>query len=79
MSPDRPDDHSPRRQHLVGRPQACGPRVALEAFLEVAAGTPEDLDPILESFCEIPPEVYRAIGADVLPIDRLRVVEGGRT
>jgi hypothetical protein len=72
----RPDDRSVRRQYLVGQLHACGPRVVMEALIQVAASSPAQLDSILESFCSLPPEVYRSIGADVLPINRL--VNGGR-
>jgi hypothetical protein len=51
--------------------------VVLELLLELAPDA-ETLDSALERFCAIPPEIYRAIGADVLPIDDLVVVDGGR-
>jgi hypothetical protein len=48
----------------------------LEALIAVAAG--QELDAVLEDFARIPVAVYRAIGADVLPIDEVTVIDGGR-
>jgi hypothetical protein len=44
-------------------------------LLAVAPGQP--LDGTLEEFGRLPPEIYRAMGADRLPIDDLVVVDGG--
>jgi hypothetical protein len=67
---------SSRRQNLVARLHAAGQRPVLEALLEVAEGRP--LDDVLEDFARIPPGIYHAIGADILPIDTIGLVEGGR-
>jgi hypothetical protein len=67
---------SPRRQHLVGHVVYAGPRVVLELLLEIAAGA--DLNESLERYARIPVNVYRALGADRLPIDGLALVNGGR-
>src|SRR6266536_1025429 len=68
---------SPRRQHFARHVHACGPRPVLEALLAVAAG--QALDEVLEDFARLPAEVYRAVGADVLPIDELAVIDGARS
>jgi hypothetical protein len=65
---------SARRQQLVSRLHRAGQRPVLEALLAVADGG--DLDAVLEDFGRLPPEVYRAIGADLLPIDRIEVIKG---
>ena len=67
---------SVRRCHLVAHLHQCGPRPVLEALLAVARG--DDLDLVLEGFHRIPVAVYRALGADVLPIDRPALIDGGR-
>jgi hypothetical protein len=69
-------NRSPRRQRLVRHLHRCGPRMVLQALIHTEAGTP--LDTVLEVFCSLEPEDYRAAGVDVLPIDRLKVVNGGR-
>ena len=66
---------SPRRQHLARHLHACGPRPVLEALLEVEAGRP--LDAVLADFGRLPPELYAAVGADVLPIDEWALIDGG--
>ena len=66
---------SPRRQHLARHLHACGPRPVLEALLEIEAGRP--LDAVLADFGRLPPELYRVMGADVLPIDEWALVDGG--
>src|SRR5262245_55974886 len=66
-----------RRQHLAGRLHACGPRPVLEAMLELEAGA--DLDHLLERYTRIPAGIYRAFGADVLAIDTMAVLDGGRS
>jgi hypothetical protein len=50
-------------RHLV----KCGPRPVLEALIQIEAG--DALDEVLENFARLQPEVYAAVGADVLPID----------
>jgi hypothetical protein len=70
------DLRTPRRQRLVKHLHRCGPRPVLEALLHVDAGEP--LDVVLEAFCCLKPEDYAAAGADVLPINKFRVVNGGR-
>jgi hypothetical protein len=79
----RPDQRSPRRQRLVKKLYACGPRPVMEALIQAAASSPGQLDSIIQAFTEIPPEVYRSVGASELPIDALRdrlsVIKGGRT
>jgi hypothetical protein len=68
---------SPRRQHLARHLHACGPRPVLEALLEVEAG--RSLDAVLADFARLPAELYRVMGADVLPIDEIVVIEGGQS
>ena len=68
---------TPRRQHLARHLHRCGPRPTLEALLAVASG--QDLDTVLEDFARLQPEIYEAIGADVLPIDERIIIDGGRT
>ena len=67
---------SARRQRLVAHLHAAGHRSCLEALLEVACG--RDLDEALESFGRIPVEIYRTLGADLLSVDQLKVVAGGK-
>jgi hypothetical protein len=64
----RPQDltRTPRRQHLALHLHRCGPRPVLKALLAVAGG--HDLDATLEDFARLPPETYKALGADALPI-----------
>ena len=61
-----------RRQHLVRHLHAAGPRPVLEALLELERGAA--LDDVLERFARIPPDVYRALGADRFPPMPLTVV-----
>lgn len=61
------DPRNQRRQQLVRQLHAAGPRPVLECLLEVAGGG--DLDETLEAYGRLPPAVYRALGADKLPID----------
>lgn len=75
LPPIPPGQRSPRRQQLVRHLHAAGPRPTLEALLEVAAG--RDLDEVLARYARLPPAVYRALGADVLPIDTT-AIGGGR-
>lgn len=56
---------SAERQRGVTHLYAAGPRVVLEALLEVASG--KSLDDVLRRYRKIPVSVYRAIGADILP------------
>lgn len=72
-----PTARSARRQYLAAHLHRCGPRPTLEALIAVAAG--QDLDFVLEDFCRLAPEVYESIGADVLPIDQIAVIDGGRS
>ena len=44
----------------------------------IAVENGQDLDQVLEDFARLQPEVYEAIGGDVLPIDEVSVIEGGR-
>jgi hypothetical protein len=74
------EDHfscrSPRRQYLVRHLHAAGPRPLLEALLEIEGGA--RLDDVLEAYARIPVETYHALNADVLPIDELALLDGGR-
>jgi hypothetical protein len=69
------DARTPRRQHLVQHLVNCGDRPVLEALLAVEAG--QDLDEVLEDFARLDPKIFEAIGADIMPIDRLILVNGG--
>jgi hypothetical protein len=44
--------------------------------LAVEAG--QSLDVVLEDFARLQPEIYEAVGADMLPIDEVIMVDGGR-
>ena len=66
---------SPRTQRLAAHLHKCGPRPMLECLIAVAEGQP--LDAALHDFDRLSPDLYRAIGADVLPVDRLTLIEGG--
>jgi hypothetical protein len=70
------DVRTPRRQRLVRHLVECGERPVLEALLAVADG--QDLDRVLEGFARLQPEIYAALGGDVLPIDDLALIDGGR-
>jgi hypothetical protein len=76
--PDNPIDskRSARRQYLARHLHACGPRPLFEALLAIEGG--QTLDRVLEDFARLRPEIYAAIGADVLPIDEVAVIDGGR-
>jgi hypothetical protein len=65
-----------RLQCLAGRLHALGPRPTYEFLKEVAAGA--DLLDRLEVYARLDPDFIRAFGGDILPIDRMAVVEGGR-
>jgi len=67
---------SARRQRLLAHLHACGPRPVFEALLELEAG--RALDEVLERYGRIPAHIYRALGADVLPIDAVTIIDGGR-
>jgi len=67
---------TPRRQRLVRHLIECGERPVLAAMLAIENGQP--LDEVLEGFARLAPEVYEAIGADVMPLDEVAVIEGGR-
>jgi hypothetical protein len=71
-SPNAQAAAAARRQYLVAHLCDCGPRPVLEALIAVDAGTP--LHEVLEDFGRLPPALYRAMGADVLPIHRFVVV-----
>jgi hypothetical protein len=45
-------------------------------LLAVEAG--QRLDEVLEDFARLQPEIYQAVGADVLPIDEAAVLGGRR-
>jgi len=64
-----------RRQRLVKLLWQSGPRLVFEALIAVEAGEP--LDAVLEGITAVSPGIYRAIGAEVLPIDNISVIEGG--
>jgi hypothetical protein len=68
---------SSRRQRLVAHLHASGPRPVLEALLELEAG--RGLDEVLERYGRIPAAIYHALGADVLPIDVVVIIDGGRS
>jgi hypothetical protein len=70
------DGRTPRRQRLVRHLIECGERPVFEALLAIENGQP--LDEVLEGFGRLAPEVYEAIGADVMPIDEVTVIDGGR-
>jgi hypothetical protein len=67
---------TPRRQRLARHLHQCGPRPVLEALIAVEGGAP--LDEVLEDFCRLVPEVYQAMGADVMSVDRMTLIDGGR-
>jgi hypothetical protein len=69
-------NRTPRRQRLVRHLVECGERPVLEALLAVENG--QRLDEVLEGFARLAPELYEAVGADVLPIDEVAVIDGGR-
>ena len=70
------DLRSPRRQYLVLRLHRAGPRVVMEAMLELEPGP--KLDAVLERYARIPADIYQALGADELPFHQLTIVRGGR-
>ena len=63
---------SGRRQRLVEHLHAAGPRVVLEAMIELEAGA--KLDEVLERFARVPVVVYRALGADCFPPTPIHLV-----
>jgi hypothetical protein len=67
---------SARQQYLAKHLHRCGPRAVLEALLSVAHGA--DLDTTLIDYARLPASVFHAVGADVLPIDEVRLISGGR-
>jgi hypothetical protein len=67
---------SARRQRLAKHLHKCGVRPVLEALIAVEGGQP--LDTVLEDFARLSPEIYEAVGADVMPIDAVAVIAGGR-
>jgi hypothetical protein len=66
---------SPRRQLLTKYLHALGPRPLLEALIEIEAG--RALDGVLADFARLDPAVVSALGADVLPIDQVAIIDGG--
>jgi hypothetical protein len=66
-----PDVHL---QYLVARLHALGARSLYELFREVATGA--DLFVRLEIYAQLDPDIVRALGGDVLPIDYWRVIDG---
>jgi hypothetical protein len=60
------DARSAERQHGVRHLCASGPRVVLEAMLEIARGKP--IDDVLRRYSKMPVSVYRIMGAGVLPV-----------
>ena len=63
-----------RLQYLAARLHALGPRSTYELFREIAAGA--DLFNRLEVYVLLDPDIVRALGADVLPIDFVSVIGG---
>ena len=66
-----PDVHF---QYLVARLHALGPRPTYELLREVATGA--DLFVRLEIYAQLDPDIVRALGGDVLPIEYLLVIDG---
>jgi hypothetical protein len=60
--------------NLARHLHACGERPVLEALLAVDPGQP--LDDVLEGFARLSPEIYKATGADRLPIDDIVIIDG---
>jgi hypothetical protein len=57
---------SVERQQGIAHLCAAGPRVVLEALLEVASG--KSIDNVLHRYRKVAVSTYRMMGADVLPI-----------
>lgn len=77
LSPRFAAARNARRQRQVAHLYECGQRPVFECLLAVENGQP--LDCALDDFTRLAPEIYRAVGADTLPIDRpLAVINGGR-
>jgi hypothetical protein len=66
---------SARQQHLARHLHSCGPRPVLEALLALEEGQP--LNAILEDFGRLPASPFKALGADLPPIDHLVLINGG--
>ena len=66
-----------RLQYLASRLHALGPRPLFEFLKEIADGA-EPL-PRLEAYAQLDPGIIRALGGDILPIDRMTVLSGGRS
>lgn len=62
-----------RLQYLAARLHALGPRSTYELFRELAAGA--DLFIRLEVYARLDPEIVRALGGDVLPINCFLVLD----
>jgi hypothetical protein len=65
---------SARRQHLARHLHSCGPRPVLEAPLVLEEWP---LNAVLEDFGRLPASPFKALGADLLPIDHLALINGG--
>jgi hypothetical protein len=64
---------TPRRRQLARHLHQRGARPVLDALLAVAAG--QSLDAVLEDYGRLAPEIYRALGADELSVERGTVIE----
>ena len=62
------DTRNTLRQRQTAHLHEAGPKPVLEALIAVAAG--EDLDAVLADFARVPVSIYKALGADDLPVDR---------
>ena len=62
----------PRMEQAARRLHACGERPVFELLLELACEGDclEDVLERVESLASLGPEIYRAIGADVIPTRR---------
>ncbi len=70
------EQRSARRQRLAAHLHRCGSRPVLEALIAVENGQP--VDAVLEDFARLQPDIFKAVGADVMPIDEVTVIDGGR-
>jgi hypothetical protein len=62
----RQDPRSAQRQDMVQHLAKCGARAILEAFIAVEAG--RAVDEVLVEYQHLPQSVFKALGADRLPI-----------
>src|ERR1700730_17555933 len=69
-----------RRQRLVERVVALGPRIVFELVdeLDRHLGLGDDLDQRLERYATLDPSLLIAVAADRFPASPLRRLEGGR-